>query len=180
MLVPVGSSDKVGASLVNAAAPAMTDHIQFVIFDVDRRQYGIDLSQVERAVRAVDYAPIPQALEGVVGLINYHGEVVPLLSIRMKLGRLERQVHPDDHYLIVRTARRTVALLVDGVRGTVQLPAGSVVPPDSVLPSSEHIAGIVDYHGELILIHNLDRFLSPDDDQLLERAIAEHGGQVPQ
>src|SRR5262245_18388839 len=51
---------------------------QFLVFHLDGSRYGIILSQVVRAVHAVEITPLPQAPEIVLGMIDVHGKIVPV------------------------------------------------------------------------------------------------------
>jgi purine-binding chemotaxis protein CheW len=93
--------------------------IQFLGFLLDERHYGVRLSEALRVVRAVDYTPLRQAPHNILGIIDLHGEVVPLYNMRGKLGLIERDILADDQFIIALTAGRTVALAVDSVTGII-------------------------------------------------------------
>ena len=53
-----------------------------VVFLVDGQRYALPLSAVDRAVRAVAVTPLPEMPPQVLGAINVHGRVLPVLSLR--------------------------------------------------------------------------------------------------
>ena len=58
----------------------MSDIAQLVVFRLDERRYALPLAVVERVVRAVDVTPLPKAPPMVLGVIDVHGRVLPVLN----------------------------------------------------------------------------------------------------
>jgi purine-binding chemotaxis protein CheW len=150
--------------------------LRVVGFSLDRQRYGVGLASVERVLPMVAVSPLPGAPDAVLGAINLHGEVVPVLDIRRRLGFDGRDYGPAARLLVARTARRTVALPVDDVHGIMEIPAETVAPPETVLPGIGHVSGIGALADGLLLIHDLDTFLSIDEERQLDKSLAkEHG-----
>ncbi len=59
---------------------------QLVVFTVDDQQYALNLVCVERVVRAVEVTHLPQAPETVLGVINFEGQVIPVVNTRQASG----------------------------------------------------------------------------------------------
>jgi len=156
------------------ALERMNEEIQFLTFCLDDRFYAIRLSQIERVVRSVDATPLPQAPAMVLGVISYHGEIVPLLNTRKRLGCPEKDVRLDDQFIIARTSRRLVALVVDGVRNIIEHTPEEIVSAKKIFHQLEQIEGVIQFDDGLILIHDLNQFLSLNDEQELEQALARH------
>jgi purine-binding chemotaxis protein CheW len=161
------------ASFVDGRLIRMDQPLQFLIFSLDDRRYGVPLAQVLRVIRAVDCTPVPDLPSTVLGLIDFHGELLPVLSIRRRFRLQEQEIGVDDAFVIALASKRTVALTVDRVIGAVSYPAPALTAPDALLPASELIDGVVQQPDGLVLIHNLDRFLSLEQDQALEKALTE-------
>ena len=84
---------------------------QIVVFMLDAMRCALRLSCVERIVRLVEIAALPEAPEIVLGIINVHGEIIPVIDLRKRFCLPERELELDSHLVIARTARRRVALL---------------------------------------------------------------------
>lgn len=98
----------------------MNERQAIVVFVVDGQRLALPLSSVQRAVRAVEIAPLPQMPSEVLGAINVQGQVLPVISVRRWLARPERELEPQDHLLVVQTRTRRLALLVDEVHGVAE------------------------------------------------------------
>jgi purine-binding chemotaxis protein CheW len=144
---------------------------QLVVFSLDERYYALDLSVVDRTERMVDVTPLPQAPDIVAGIIDVRGKIIPVLNIRKRFRLPERPPALSDQLLMARTARRTIAFAVDAVCGVVEHPEQEIIEPASVLPGIEYIKGVVKFADGMIFIHDLDGFLSLEEENALESAI---------
>ena len=150
--------------------------IAVVVFSLDGRRYGLPLSTAERALPMAAVSPLPGCPDAVLGAINVHGDVTPVFDLRRRLGLEPREYGPDARFLLARTATRVVALAVDGVQGVAEFASGQIVPPESVLPGIEQLSGIAALADGLVLINDLELFLSDEEEQQLDDAIRRAGG----
>lgn len=149
----------------------MNESLQLVVFTLDEQRYALHLPSVERAIRMIEITPLPSAPEIVFGVINLHGAVIPVLNIRKRFGLPEREPDLGNQLIIAHTARRAVALAVDTVSDVVDLPSGELVAPEMILPQLEFVEGVVKLDDGLVFIHDLDAFLSLEEEQTLQAAI---------
>ncbi len=156
----------------NESLSAETVHI--LVYHIDEQGYGLFLSNVERTVRAVAITPLKDAPETIMGIINFQGRVIPVVNMRKKLQVPEREVDIDDHFVIARTARRTVALPVDSVRGVVEQTKAGMIPSEEILPELDNLKGVIKLPDGLILIHDLDRFVFEQQEESLDDALPDN------
>lgn len=144
-----------------------------VVFLVERQRYGLPLEIVERILRAVEVTPLPQAPEIVLGAIDVEGRVLPVLNLRRRLGLPERTIEPIQQLVLAQTARRTVVLVIDEVVEVAEMPETGIVEPAQVAPGLEHLRGVAQLADGLVLIYDLERFLSLEEECALDRALEE-------
>lgn len=149
----------------------MNELIQLVVFCLDEQRYALSLAVVERIVQAVEVTPLPAAPPIVLGVIDVEGRVLPVLNIRRRFRLPEREVSPADQFLIAQTVQRTVALVIDVAQGVIERPESAVVNPAQIVPGLEQIQGVVKLDDGLVLIHDLERFLSLDEACALDEAM---------
>lgn len=149
----------------------MNKVVKLVVFNLDKQRYAIHLSAVERDVRIVEITPLPEAPEIVLGVINVQGRVIPVVNIRRRFSLPEREIDLSDHLIIVHTPRRIVAIVADAVYGIVELPEEEVILAEKILPRMGYVEGVVKLEDGMILIHDLDRFLSLDEEEALNRVM---------
>lgn len=149
-----------------------------LILRLDDQRYGLPLHVVERVIAAVEITPLPGAPAVVHGIIDMHGRVVPVMNLRLRVGRPERPNSPDQQFVIVRERPdRLVALVADGTVGVLEIEPGAAVPGKSVQANLPLVQGILQTPEGLIVIHDVSRFLASSEAAALDRALLEHQAQ---
>lgn len=149
----------------------MTGTTQLVVFRLDERRFALPLAAVERVVRAAEVTPLPAAPASVLGVIDVHGEMLPVFNVRRRFLMPEREIGPADWFLLARTARRTVVLVVDQSDGVVEQPQAGMVASAGIVPGLEPFPGVIRLDDGLALIHDLERFLSRSEERALDEAM---------
>lgn len=151
----------------------MSESVQLVIFRLDEQRYALSLAAVERIVRAAEVTLLPNAPPIVLGAIDVEGHVLPVLDVRRRFGLREREITPDDQFLIARTALRTVVLVVDEAQGVIERSQAEIIGSREIVPGLEQFEGVVRLDDGLVLIHDLEKFLSLDEARALDEAMNE-------
>jgi len=124
-----------------------TNHL--LVLTLDEQRYALPLSAVERVVRAVAVTPLPQAPEIVLGVVNVHGQLVPVVNLRKWFHLPQRDIELSDRFIIARTRRQPVIVIADAVAGVQES----------------------DTQDDVILIHDLETCFSLDEEQALQAAL---------
>jgi len=144
---------------------------QLLAFTVCEQLYALYLSAVERVVRAVEVTALPQAPEIVLGVINAQGRILPVINLRKRLRLPEREINLSDRLIIGQTPRRKLALIADSVNGIITCSQQEIVAAEEILPRLGYVSGVIKLSNDIILIHDLDSFLSLEEEQALDRAL---------
>lgn len=150
--------------------------VDLLAFEVAGCRYAAPAAFVQEVTRAVAIAPLPKAPPIVEGVINVRGAVVPVLDIRQRCGLPARSVTPDQHFLLAHVAQRLVALRVDRALELVSVAEAAIESAARVAPGAEYVAGIAKLPDGLLVIHDLERFLSLDESRHLDAALAQAEG----
>lgn len=143
----------------------------WVVFSLDNGRYALPLSATIRIVRAAEVTPLPAAPANVLGALNVAGEVMPVFNLRRRFGLPERALEPTDHLLIARSEERTVVLTIDVALGVIDQPDTAMVDADRITADLAHIRGVLPLEDGLLLIHDLEQFLSPAERRQLEEVM---------
>lgn len=155
-----------------SAPPTGTGGIsQWVVFTLDTSRYALPLIVVERIVQAAQITLLPGAPQTVLGVLNLQGNVLPVFSLRRRLGLAERALDVGDQFLIARTAHRRVALVIDAAQEVIEHPPAAVVDTQRLASGLETIQGVIPLEGGMLLIQDLEKLLSPEDAVALDRAM---------
>ena len=145
--------------------------LPLVVFLLDGQRYALLLEQVQRAIRVVAFTPLPRAPSIVLGIMDLGGVVIPVIDTRGRFNHAPRPVQLSDHLIIADTGRRTVALLVDEIGGVMEASVDRLVSAGEILPGIEFVDGAVKLEDGLILIHDLGRLLSLEEEDAIDEAL---------
>ncbi len=137
---------------------------QLLVFTLDDRRYALPLPCVMRVLRAVEVTPLPGAPDVILGIISLQGRILPVFHTRKRFRLPGRELDIHDQLVLIRTARRTIALLVDRVADVVSCSDEAITGAESILPNLPHVRGILQLDDGLILIEDAERFLSLDEE----------------
>jgi purine-binding chemotaxis protein CheW len=115
--------------------------------------------------------PLPLAPDVVLGAIDVEGQVLPVFNLRRRFQLPDRAIGPADHFLIARTTRGAVVLVIDTAQGLLDCPATPMRDAQSVGPNLGHISGVIQLEDGLVLIQDLEHFLSSDEARTLDAAM---------
>ena len=154
---------------MNGSFQTITD--QIVVFTLDELFYALPLPTVIKVIHAIEIRHLPEAPEIISGIINVKGQIIPVVDIRKRFGLAERGIDLNDRMIIADSGKRQVALLADTVTDIRDLKPGQQVTAGKSLPFAEHLKGVAKIDDELILIYDLEKFLSLDEEKKLEKAL---------
>jgi purine-binding chemotaxis protein CheW len=148
---------------------------QLVAFRLDDQTYALRLESVDRVVRMVEVTRLPHAPAVVIGVINVGGEIVPALDVRRRFRLRPYEPSLNSHLIIARTANRTVSLPVDSVVGLVEPSDGKITDTERIVPKTAYVEGVAKLDDGILFIHDLDRFLSLDEERQLADLLSDEG-----
>lgn len=143
----------------------------FIIFTLDDQCYALPLPAADRVVRMVAITPLPNAPDIILGVVNFQGRVIPVINVRRRFCLPEREIALTDQLLVAHTARRHVALVADTVLDVIACAAQNMIATEDIVPKVEYVEGVVKLIDGLILIHDLDKFLSLEEENFLNQAL---------
>jgi purine-binding chemotaxis protein CheW len=144
---------------------------RLVSFNLDDQKYALFLSAVIRIIRVVEITSLPKAPDIVLGVINMHGQIVPVLDIRKRFRLPQREIQLEHQLIVASTSKRTVALLVDFVSDVIEISEEKIIAGEHILPGMEYVEGVVKTEDGMILIHDLEQFLSLQEEKALYEAM---------
>ena len=146
--------------------------VDILIFELANAQHALPLDNVREVVRAVAVTPLPNAPSVIEGIINVRGTITSVLSLRSRFDYPERPVQPQDFFLLGTLRDTDIALHVDkatelaviddDTMAAIQVP---VSQDDYTLP------GVAALPDGLLLIHDLESFLSEGETDELQAAL---------
>jgi len=161
-----------GAARVDTRHGSPSAPTAVLVLKVGEHRCGLPVDVVIELHRVVASTPLPEAPTAIDGIIDVRGTVVAVLDLRARFGLPCRPARPSDHLIVVAATDRKVALRADRAVDLVTVPAGTDVAAVG-LPTDSHLHGVARLDDGLLLIHDVDAFLSDDDAAALDDALAE-------
>ncbi len=144
---------------------------QLVVFTLHDQRYALRLAAVDRIFRVVEITALPSAPEIILGVVNVQGRVIPVVDMCRRFQLPQRDIELSDQLIVAHTSQRTVALLVAAVVGVIDCAPSQIVAAAGILIHTRYVDGVLKLDDGLILIHDLDTFLSPLEDRALAQAL---------
>lgn len=95
---------------------------QYIVVKIGNEQYGIDIGYVDNIVRMQPITRVPKSQVYFKGIINLRGDIVPIMSIRVRMG-LEDDVFTNSSRIIILKLEQQgeLGVIVDEVKEVVTL-----------------------------------------------------------
>ena len=136
---------------------------QFIVVKFDEEQYGIDIKYIDNIVRMQRITRVPKVQNYFKGVINLRGEIIPVMSIRLKMGLEEDVITKATRIIIIKMeGNDAVGLLVDEVLEVVTLSSNQIerVVYDSKEEKANFIFGVGKDKNGLISLMDLNLVLA--------------------
>lgn len=136
---------------------SINDTTQYIVIRLGVEQYGIDIKYVDNIVRMQKITRVPKVADYIKGVINLRGEVIPVMSLRLKMDLPEDELTKATRIIILKLEQYgTIGIIVDEVKEVVTLVNDEVekVAYDSKEPN--YIFGIGKQEGSLISLLDLN------------------------
>jgi purine-binding chemotaxis protein CheW len=141
---------------------ATTYKKQFVIFELENEEYGIDILRVKEIKEMMNITRVPKAAHYVCGVINLRGEVIPVVDLRKKFNLPEVERNSNTRIIIVAVDDITVGLIVDTSSEVIEISNQDIEDaPDGVGNVDQgYIYGIGKIDKRLIILLDVVRIVT--------------------
>lgn len=139
--------------------------MQLVTFSIGEEEFGVDILKVQEIIRMMEITKVPRAPDFVEGVINLRGKVIPILDLRRRFGLVTRDHDKHTRIIVIEISNMIVGFVVDSVSEVLRIPSNTVEPPPPVVSGleSEYISGVGKLADRLLILLDLDRLLSREE-----------------
>lgn len=135
---------------------------QYVLFSLCAEVYGLPIASVQSIIRYEQPTPVPHAPEGVEGVFNLRGQVLPLIDLGRRLRGQAIEVTPASRVVVVEAGVGPIGLAVDLVHEVASLPVSDIRPaPEGALGGemADAFEGVANYGDRLVILLDPDKAL---------------------
>lgn len=139
------------------------DTTQYIVIQLGVEQYGIDIQYVDNIVRMQNITRVPKVAKYINGVINLRGEVIPVMSIRLKMGFEVDEFTKNTRIIILKLEQHgTIGIIVDEVKEVINLSNEEIekFSFDSKDEKSAWLSGIGKFNNQLISLLDLNAVIA--------------------
>ncbi len=131
---------------------------QYIVVNIGEEQYGVDISYIDNIVRMQSITRVPKVPSYLKGVINLRGVIVPVMSLRIKMGLEPDEITKDTRIIIIKTGHELVGIMVDSVKEVVNINSDEVekVSFDNRDEHSGYVMGVGKQDGALISLLDIN------------------------
>lgn len=137
----------------------VNDVTQFVVVNIGDEQYGIDIQYIDNIVRMQHITRVPKVSPYLRGVINLRGEVIPVMSLRIKMGLEADEVTKSTRIIIIKINHESIGLIVDSVKEVVNIDMNEVEKVSFENREDSYVMGIGKQESGLISLLDLGAVL---------------------
>lgn len=150
---------------------------QLVKFHIADEVFGIEIKQIFKILKPQEIFKVPNTPPFIEGLINLRGKVLTVFNLRKRFNLPDKENDEDTKIIIVNHNDLLLGFTVDSVSEIVRVPDEEFadIPPELVSFNRRFLSGVAKVGEKLILILNLEKVLTPDEELQVKEIVKEHG-----
>lgn len=135
---------------------------KFIVFRVGEGHYSIPLEEVSQIIRYENVTDVPTAPPFVDGVINFGGDVVPVVNLRTRFDLERAKFSRKNRVIIVQKQDTSYGILVDSVREILDLDVDSIAQEAASVfgMKAEFVRGIAKIRNHLLVFLDIFKVLS--------------------
>ena len=149
---------------------AITTYLSFIIND---EKFAVNVAKVLEVLQKQPISPVPNTPDYFQGVINFRGEIIPVIDTRIKLGLSGIQLEENFVIIVIEIRTETdqivVGAIVDRVKDVITINQDQIMPVPKMnnKVKSDFFTGIVRVKDGFIIIINFDKIIISEDAILL-------------
>ncbi len=145
---------------------------KYLFFSLDNVEYGVEISMVQEIITMEAVSPIPSTLPFCKGVINIRGSVVPVLDLRIKLGKEPCEYTDIACIIVLEIKDERIGVIVEQIRDVIEISDGMLMPSPVDTNNAEQkcaSSSIVEIDGNVKQILDIDRVFGFDEEETEEQ-----------
>lgn len=143
--------------------------IKVLIFNINSQYYATDIMEVERILGYEAPTQLPDSPEFIDGVINYEGNILPIMSLAKKFNIPYGEVKEETKIIVSKQERNKVGIIVDVVSEVCDVQVESIEEAPEIVAgiSKRYIKGLIKRNGKIITFLNLGTILTNEEKELI-------------
>ncbi len=139
-------------------------------------EYGIGILKIKEIIGMMSITTVPQTPGFVKGVINLRGKVIPVIDLRLRFGMDAIDYSERTCIIVVEIEGSSgtvqIGIVVDAVSEVLNVNAEDIeeTPTFGAKLNTDYILGMAKMEGGVKILLDIDRVLSGEEIELLEKA----------
>lgn len=135
----------------------------YLIFRLHNSIYTIPAERVKEIFLLPELIPIVDAPPDIVGLLNFHGQVIPIMHLDLRFGRSLEQCHLSDSIIVIESAGLEIGIIVHQVETVIDIDS-QYIQTDLSYGREQglndvFVDGVINLDDETIILLNVDNLI---------------------
>ena len=153
------------ASMPRTESKEKASELRVVSFQIDDREYAVDISKIIEIIYYKPATPLPQSPEFIEGVVDLRGTVIPVLDLKQRLRLPSKDTGRRNHILIVRFKNKMIGIVVDEVKQVVKIDERQIQSSHNIMEGagSRYLQGVCKINDKLVFLLSLDSLMTDDE-----------------
>lgn len=149
--------------------------VKQVLFRIGEETYGVEVTNVKGIEKYLNIVPIPNAPAYIEGIINLRGDIIPIVSMRVKFNLPKIDVTEETKLIIVKSRDVLIGIEVDSVQEIVELSEEEISKPPVIIKNemTSYIDKVAHVKDGLVILLDLDGILNSQEQESIEQLLKE-------
>jgi purine-binding chemotaxis protein CheW len=135
----------------------------YIVTKVEDEDYAIEIDKVQSIEKIMKITRVPKAKSYVEGVVNIRGDIIPIISLRGKLGFNKNQLKDKNRIVILKHDDILIGIIVDSANEIVEIDEKNLdvtEDNDNSITGLNMVDKICKIGNRILLIVNLDKLIS--------------------
>lgn len=139
--------------------------LKVLIFSIGSNYYATDIMEVERILGYEEPTKLPDSPNFLQGVINYEGNILPVISVSKKFGIENKGNTSDIKIIVAKQDNYKTGIIVDLVLEVKDIKKENIEDAPELVGgiSKRYIKGLIKIDNKIIIFLNLGAILTEDE-----------------
>lgn len=143
--------------------------MQLLTFTLGGVKYGIPIQDVQSIEQKVQVVEIPNVLPYIRGIMNLHGNIIPVYSLSTKFGYSGQLI---ENVVITNVRGMLIGFEVCKVQEILEVEGGHIAPmPELINCSQSYMKDVADHHKNLIVMLDVGELVTKEEERDLREML---------
>lgn len=145
---------------------------EYLSFWADRQRFAVPIREVRQIIRMQQIVEVPDYPAYARGIINLRGDIIPIIDVRMRLGKPEVPYNDRTCIIIIDVEGHQYGIVVDQVSEVMEIAKNQFSQPPRMggVSVNEYLNGIAKIEDKVVMALDCSKLLKETEYQALVSA----------